>query len=304
MELAILAGRLLLGSLLCVSGALKLLDLDHFRNIVQRFRVLPGGSASAYALLVPLLEISAGFFLVFGVFLAQASIVATGLFASFTAGVALALRRGVTSECGCFGRLSRGQISQVTMLRAFLLVLTFGLFGLIARWSEASPVNDSADVSTIWATLSIVITVIILTIARRLMPPLKVAYHNAKGRTSNEAQIATSPVVIGRRGLLKAMAVGLATLTLGYFSHIFATPASAACNYCDYYCGQYFETSTCPPQQQCCGCCWWPQGTVGRYYTRWYVYNTYDEQHFLCEFCDCNVVGEHWCNSCECPCAC
>jgi hypothetical protein len=96
--------RLLLAALFAVAAVAKLADLDGARRAAREFgvraRLVP-----AVALLVPITESAIAFGLLFSASARLAAVVAAMLLTGFAIAVGTALRRGMTPDCGCFGRL-------------------------------------------------------------------------------------------------------------------------------------------------------------------------------------------------------
>jgi uncharacterized membrane protein YphA (DoxX/SURF4 family) len=110
--------RLVLGGLLMYSGWLKLgissfggalptTSPEKFAETIKKFDLpLVGddvGIISILAFAIPWTEVIVGVLMVLGLWTRAAALVATGLLASFTVGLALVMARGVEMSCSCFG---------------------------------------------------------------------------------------------------------------------------------------------------------------------------------------------------------
>jgi uncharacterized membrane protein YphA (DoxX/SURF4 family) len=99
----VLAGRLLLGGVWIVAGALKVTDLDASVRAVRAYRLLPETAAQLLGAGLPFVEIVLGVLLVVGLGVRVAGIASAVLMAAFVVGIASAWARGLQIDCGCFG---------------------------------------------------------------------------------------------------------------------------------------------------------------------------------------------------------
>lgn len=106
------------GLLLLVSGAVKLLDVARFRDVLVGTYRLRAAFAGAAALTVPLLELAIGALLLVPASSPVALPAAAGLLAGITGVVFRAWADGGTGDCGCLGALKQSQLSGRTVLRA------------------------------------------------------------------------------------------------------------------------------------------------------------------------------------------
>jgi len=103
MEGVIFAGRVLLGGLLLIAGALKVAHPADLAASIAGFRLLPAAVVGPLALALPYLEILLGAYLVVGLFTRFAAIVCALQFAVYAAAIASAVLRHIPANCGCFG---------------------------------------------------------------------------------------------------------------------------------------------------------------------------------------------------------
>jgi uncharacterized membrane protein YphA (DoxX/SURF4 family) len=97
------AGRVVLGVVLLVAGAIKLPDPAASVRAVRAYDLLPEAVVPAVGYGLPLLEVVVGLLLVAGLATRWAAVVASLLMAAFVIGIASAWARGLTIDCGCFG---------------------------------------------------------------------------------------------------------------------------------------------------------------------------------------------------------
>jgi uncharacterized membrane protein YphA (DoxX/SURF4 family) len=103
------AGRLLLGGVFVVAGALKIPDPAAAVRAVRAYQLLPEPLVPPVAFGLPVIEIAIGLALLLGVFVRTAALAAAVLLVVFLVGVGSAWARGLQIDCGCFG--NGGQVS-------------------------------------------------------------------------------------------------------------------------------------------------------------------------------------------------
>jgi uncharacterized membrane protein YphA (DoxX/SURF4 family) len=97
------AGRVVLGGVFVVSGALKIPDPAEAVRAVRAYRLLPEALVAPVAFGMPVVEIAVGLALLAGVFVRTAAVAAAVLLIVFIAAVTSAWARGLQIDCGCFG---------------------------------------------------------------------------------------------------------------------------------------------------------------------------------------------------------
>jgi uncharacterized membrane protein YphA (DoxX/SURF4 family) len=133
-----LAGRLLVGGVFVVAGALKIPDPAAAVRAVRAYQLLPEGLVAPVAFGLPALEIAIGLALVVGLFVRTAAIASAVLLIVFIAAVASAWARGLQIDCGCFGgggQVAAGETAYPTELLRDGALLVVAL--LLARWPRS-----------------------------------------------------------------------------------------------------------------------------------------------------------------------
>jgi len=129
--------RLLAAAIWLVAGAAKLADLEHFRDQVGAYDLLPHAVVGPFAYLLPFLEVGAGLYLLIGLLVRPTAILTCVLMAAFLVAQVQAWARGLSLDCGCFGTLASESVGFGSVLRDAAL----GLPGLALairparRWS-------------------------------------------------------------------------------------------------------------------------------------------------------------------------
>ncbi len=123
-----------LAGLVFLAAALpKIADLPGFAGSIHNFHleaVVPTAATNLLAMTIPWVELVAGLALVAGVRPRAGAVVYTMLMAIFTIGVIQALARGLSFECGCFGKAGSGVIGarKVAENLAFIAIGVIGSF--------------------------------------------------------------------------------------------------------------------------------------------------------------------------------
>jgi len=99
---ALLLSRLILGGVFIYASWDKILHPDQFAQIVLNYKLMPDMTINLLAIFMPWLELIAGLFLVFGVFVKESAGILAGLLLVFIVAIAINLARGLDFDCGCF----------------------------------------------------------------------------------------------------------------------------------------------------------------------------------------------------------
>jgi putative oxidoreductase len=99
-----LALRIVLAGLFILAGVLKLLDPAAFAVEINRYQLIPWWSCALLALLLPWLEICMGIALLTRRLSRGALAWVTALLIIFSLALLSAMLRGLSIDCGCFGR--------------------------------------------------------------------------------------------------------------------------------------------------------------------------------------------------------
>jgi putative oxidoreductase len=97
--------RIVLAGLFALAGGLKLLDPAAFAAEIHRYQLIPWWGCALLALLLPWLEICVGIGLLTRSFSRGALVWVTALLIIFSLALLSAMLRGLSIDCGCFGRL-------------------------------------------------------------------------------------------------------------------------------------------------------------------------------------------------------
>jgi len=96
-------GRLLLGVVFIYAAILKMGSPQDFADSIAAYHILPFSVINLLALGLPLFELICGLLVLTGFFLRIGIIGILAMLAIFMAALAIALARGLSINCGCFG---------------------------------------------------------------------------------------------------------------------------------------------------------------------------------------------------------
>ena len=129
------AAQIVAGLIFLAAALPKIADLSGFAASVHNFHmeaVLPMAATNLLAMTIPWVELVAVLALVSGVRPRAGAIVYTVLLAVFTIGVAQALARGLSFECGCFGKAGSATIGAKKLVEN-LAMIAVGVIASVER---------------------------------------------------------------------------------------------------------------------------------------------------------------------------
>jgi putative oxidoreductase len=125
--------RIALGGLFVFAGATKAYDPGTFAIEIQRYQIVPWVVDALASVYLPWLEMSAGALLLLKRFERGALLVITLLLLIFTLALASAMFRGLSIDCGCFGKAFTATGTTVPLLRNLLLLAFTGVLWIEYR---------------------------------------------------------------------------------------------------------------------------------------------------------------------------
>jgi uncharacterized membrane protein YphA (DoxX/SURF4 family) len=116
--------RIAIGLIFAAAALAKLGDLGAFAAQVHNFRIVPIATENLIALTLPWVELVAALALILDIRSRAAAVLVTALLAAFTLGVIAAVARGLSFECGCFGKAGAAGVglAKIAQNSALLLV--------------------------------------------------------------------------------------------------------------------------------------------------------------------------------------
>ena len=133
-----LAARWILGLTFIYASYHKIIAPEDFAKIVYGYDLFPGIFINLIAIVLPFLELVAGFTLIIGLYPRSAAVIINALLLAFITVLAINLFRGHEFDCGCFSAAQSGYSSSpgVTLLRDiiyFILGIQIIFFGGMRR---------------------------------------------------------------------------------------------------------------------------------------------------------------------------
>ena len=129
------AAQIVAGLIFLASALAKIADLPAFAVSIHNFRlepIVPMVATNLLAMTIPWIELVAGLALVGGVRPRAGAIVYTVLLSVFTLGVVAAMARGLSFDCGCFGKASAGPVGLKKLAENFAII-ALGVVASIER---------------------------------------------------------------------------------------------------------------------------------------------------------------------------
>ncbi|MCI0471044.1 MAG: DoxX family membrane protein [Candidatus Aminicenantes bacterium] len=130
--------RLVLGGIFIYAGIGKIIQPLEFSKVVYSYRILPEILVNFAAVFLSWLEVTAGLFLIAGIFTRGAALVLTSLLAIFILALGINTLRGIGGGCGCFmitGLDSAQTPGQGAGILLFFRDITFLVPGIILLFS-------------------------------------------------------------------------------------------------------------------------------------------------------------------------
>jgi uncharacterized membrane protein YphA (DoxX/SURF4 family) len=122
--------RLVVGGVLLVAGALKVIDPQSSVAAVRAYELVPGWLERPIGWGLPFLEVGLGLLLIAGLFTRTAAAIAGLLVVAFVIAAISAAARGLSIDCGCFG--GGGQVAPGQTSYAGEIVRDLALLALCA----------------------------------------------------------------------------------------------------------------------------------------------------------------------------
>lgn len=102
--------RLFLGGMFITVAVTKIPNPEKFANEIGNYNILPDLFLNLSALILPWVELSTGFLLIFGHKIKESSAIITVLLFTFTIAILSAMFRGLDINCGCYSEISQKKV--------------------------------------------------------------------------------------------------------------------------------------------------------------------------------------------------
>ena len=123
----VLLFRLVLGVTFIYASLDKIAHPEQFARIVYNYKILPQFLINIFAVTLPWVELTAGLFLILGIFTESASLLVSFLFIIFIIATSVNLFRGVDLNCGCFSTDPAGKKEGADLLIKDFIFLYLGI---------------------------------------------------------------------------------------------------------------------------------------------------------------------------------
>jgi hypothetical protein len=143
----ILIARFVLGMVFVVAAVPKIADPATFASAVEAYELLPFPAVNAAAILIPWLELACGLFLVAGFNTRGAAALLGALLVFFIGAIMLAILRGLSINCGCFGGADAA-VGWGKVLEDVALLLPAGLIFFFGGNREEPPAGETGERGT------------------------------------------------------------------------------------------------------------------------------------------------------------
>lgn len=124
--------RITISYIFIYAGAIKISDTEAFAISISNYRLLPVSTSNFFAITLPWLELITGILLLFGIAVKENSTIIFSMLLIFTIAIIISLFRGLSIDCGCFGKGT--QIGLMKLGENLLMIV--GLLILIVYGSE------------------------------------------------------------------------------------------------------------------------------------------------------------------------
>ncbi len=122
--------RLVLGFIFIYAGAEKISDPEAFAISISNYRLLPVSTLNFFAITLPWIELVAGVLIIFGIAVRENSSIFFAMLLVFTTAIIISLFRGLSIDCGCFGKGSQIGLLKLgentLMIIGSFLLMVFG----------------------------------------------------------------------------------------------------------------------------------------------------------------------------------
>jgi putative oxidoreductase len=133
-----------LAILFLFAATTKLIDPAEFAQQIANYQLVPWPVAAILAVFLPALEFCLGFSLLLGRLETGALIWAAILLIVFTGALVLAIARGLSIDCGCFGRSIENTGTVGPLIRNLALLVITGLLWFSRKNSRIQTANESS----------------------------------------------------------------------------------------------------------------------------------------------------------------
>ena len=122
--------RIFISLIFIYAGTEKISNPDDFTISISNYRLLPVALINFFAIILPWIEIVTGILLLFGISVKENTTIIFTMLLVFTIAIVISLFRGLSIDCGCFGKGTQIGLfklgENLLMLVASFLLMIFG----------------------------------------------------------------------------------------------------------------------------------------------------------------------------------
>jgi len=133
--------RLILGGLFIYASIHKLAEPAEFAKIIYNYKLFPDFLIYPMAIIVPWLELTAGFFLVTGMYPRAAAVIISIMLCAFIIALTMNMVRGLDFNCGCFSSNGNESDGPLGLVIRDILLLTPGVLIILFHRGKAKIKN-------------------------------------------------------------------------------------------------------------------------------------------------------------------
>ena len=126
----LLSIRLVISFIFIYAGVEKISNPESFAISISNYRLMPTITLNFLAVTLPWIELVTGVLLLFGISVKENSVIIFSMLLVFTLGIIISLFRGLSIDCGCFGKGTQIGLfklgENLLMLIGSFLLIVFG----------------------------------------------------------------------------------------------------------------------------------------------------------------------------------
>lgn len=121
----VFVARIIISIMFIIVGVGKIAHPEEFAREINNYQILPLIFVNPLAIFLPWLELITGLMILFGIQLRANAIIVFGMLIVFTTGIAIAVAKGLSIDCGCYSQIAAQKVGIPKILENIgLIILT------------------------------------------------------------------------------------------------------------------------------------------------------------------------------------
>lgn len=121
----VLFARTVVALMFIIVGVGKIAHPEEFAREINNYQILPLIFVNPLAIFLPWLELITGMLILFGIQIRANALIVLGMLIVFTTGVAIAVAKGLSINCGCYSQIAAQKVGIPKILENIgLMILT------------------------------------------------------------------------------------------------------------------------------------------------------------------------------------